>query len=86
MEMQELYFHVYAWSSQHECLRVHCKIFKDKLSERPQVNVAPLHPYYNYSCAVSAFTVKAGPYTEIITAVTLEAGKRMCLPSESLQV
>lgn len=43
------------------------------ISSVPQVNVTSLHPFYNYDCAVSAFTVKAGPYTEFITAVTLEA-------------
>ena len=56
------------------------------ISSVPQVNVTSLHPFYNYDCAVSAFTVKAGPYTEIITAVTLEASKRTYSQSESLHV
>lgn len=34
--------------------------------------VASLHPFYNYSCIVSAVTVEAGPYSEPITVTTSE--------------
>ena len=36
--------------------------------------VTSLHPYYNYSCRVSANTIGIGPYSSPITATTNEAG------------
>ena len=38
------------------------------------VIVQPLHPYYNYRCHVSAYTVEVGPYA-IATLRTLEDGE-----------
>ena len=35
-----------------------------------------LHPYYNYSCAVSAVTVQPGPYSLPIRVTTAEDGKK----------
>ena len=36
-----------------------------------------LHPYYNYSCAVSAVTVQPGPYSLPIQVTTAEDGKNL---------
>ena len=36
--------------------------------------VSSLHPYYNYQCSVSAYTVSQGPYTDNITVQTFEDG------------
>ena len=36
-----------------------------------------LHPYYVYECIVSAFTVGAGPYSQIIRITTPEDGMLM---------
>ena len=36
--------------------------------------VLSLHPYYSYNCVVSAYTVGAGPYTEVVSVRTLEEG------------
>lgn len=33
-----------------------------------------IHPYYNYTCAVAAVTVSAGPFSAPITTTTAEAG------------
>lgn len=40
--------------------------------------VESLHPYYNYTCTVSAVTVAGGPYSAPITVITLEDGKKFC--------
>ncbi len=40
--------------------------------------VESLHPYYNYTCVVSAVTVAAGPYSELVTTTTLQDGKNVC--------
>ena len=34
-----------------------------------------LHPYYNYTCVVSAVTVEAGPYSLPVTITTAESGE-----------
>ena len=36
--------------------------------------VLSLHPYYTYDCAVSAYTVDNGPYSEMLTITTSEDG------------
>lgn len=36
--------------------------------------VESLHPHYNYTCAVSAVTVSAGPFSTPITITTAESG------------
>ena len=36
--------------------------------------VPSLHPYYTYECAVSAYTVDNGPYSEVLTVTTSEDG------------
>ena len=36
--------------------------------------VESLHPYYNYTCAVSTVTVAAGPYSVPVAITTLEDG------------
>ena len=38
-----------------------------------------LHPYYTYECAVSAFTVDSGPYSEVLTVTTSEDGTSVTL-------
>ena len=38
-------------------------------------NITHLHPYQTYHFAVSAVTIGPGPYSEIYTVTTLEAGK-----------
>ena len=45
------------------------------VSTTTSITVTILHPYYSYSCTVSAFTVAMGPYTEAVTVVTLEDSK-----------
>ena len=37
--------------------------------------VESLHPYYNYTCVVSAVTVAAGPYSQPVSITTLQDGK-----------
>ena len=45
-------------------------------SATTSVNVTSLHPYYTYNCAIAAVTsIGAGPYTSVITVVTLQDGK-----------
>ena len=45
-------------------------------SSTTSVNVTSLHPYYTYNCAIAAVTsIGAGPYTSVITVVTLQDGK-----------
>ena len=45
-------------------------------SSTTTVNVISLHPYYTYNCAIAAATIiGVGPYTNIITVVTLQDGK-----------
>lgn len=36
--------------------------------------IGDLHPYYVYHCTIVAFTVEAGPYTDMIAVETKEAG------------
>lgn len=33
-----------------------------------------LHPYYTYNCSVASVTVSTGPYSDIITVQTAQAG------------
>lgn len=39
-----------------------------------QITIDDLHPYYTYSCNVSAVTVAMGPFTHTIDVKTLEDG------------
>ena len=39
-----------------------------------QITMASLHPYYNYSCVVAAFTVEIGPFSQPFFVLTLEEG------------
>ena len=41
------------------------------------VTVLALHPYYNYTCYVSAYTVEVGPYA-VVDVTTLEDGEILC--------
>ena len=34
-----------------------------------------LHPFYNYSCEVAAYTVGLGPYSDAVSIVTQEDGQ-----------
>ena len=43
-------------------------------STSTSVSVLSLHPYYTYECAVSAYTVGSGPYSEVFTITTSENG------------
>ena len=44
------------------------------------VNVTTLHPYYTYNCVIAAATmIGVGPYTSVITVVTLQDGKFLCV-------
>lgn len=38
------------------------------------ISVASLVPHSSYDCAVSAFTVASGPYSNIVTVKTNQAG------------
>lgn len=38
------------------------------------LTVPSLHPYYTYECVISAYTIAYGPYTEVFTVMTTEAG------------
>ena len=33
------------------------------LTDQTSINVYSLHPHYNYTCSVAAYTVGVGPYT-----------------------
>ena len=44
-----------------------------------EITVGSLHPYYNYWCRVSAYTIGLGPYTNQILVQTQEAGMCMVL-------
>ena len=37
-----------------------------------------VHPDYVYSCSVSAFTVAAGPFSNVVTVKTPQDGKLIC--------
>lgn len=39
------------------------------------ITLQSLHPYYNYQCIVSAFTVGVGPYTAVFNIRTPEDGE-----------
>ena len=39
------------------------------------INLASLHPFFNYECQVAAFTIGSGPYTSSVIVQTDEAGK-----------
>ena len=43
-------------------------------SDAVESTVGPLHPYYTYTCTVSAVTVGEGPPSELITVRTAEDG------------
>ena len=43
-------------------------------SNTTSIIASGLHPYYVYECAVSAFTVGAGPYSQVINITTPEDG------------
>ena len=50
-----------------------------RFSSTTSVNVTSLHPYYTYNCAIAAETIiGAGPYTSVITVVTLQDGNPLC--------
>lgn len=38
------------------------------------ITLGSLHPYYNYSCVVAAYTVGIGPYSKPFYAMTDEEG------------
>ena len=44
-----------------------------------EITVGSLHPYYNYWCHVSAYTIGLGPYTNQILVQTQEAGNFFAL-------
>ena len=44
-------------------------------SYNTSVKLCGLHPFTVYQVSVSAFTISAGPYTEILEAVTEEDGE-----------
>jgi len=44
-----------------------------------EITVGSLHPYYNYWCHVSAYTIGLGPYTNQILVQTQEAGNLFAL-------
>lgn len=45
-----------------------------------------LHPYYTYECVISAYTIAYGPYTEVFTVMTTEAGVlKCCIGSDCVQ-
>ena len=49
-------------------------------SATTSVNVTSLHPYYTYNCAIAAATmIGVGPYTSVITVVTLQDSKFLCV-------
>ena len=41
-----------------------------------ELTLGPLHPFYTYHCTIVAHTVEPGPFTEVITIQTDEAGKK----------
>ena len=41
-----------------------------------QITLASLHPYYNYSCVVAAYTVDIGPFSLPFSALTGEEGTK----------
>lgn len=43
-------------------------------SSSTSVVVQSLHPHYEYACAVSAFTIGSGPYSEVLNVTTAEDG------------
>jgi len=43
-------------------------------STSTSVVVQSLHPHYMYACAVSAYTVGSGPYSEVLNVTTAEDG------------
>ena len=49
-------------------------------STTTSVNVTTLHPYYTYNCVIAAATmIGVGPYTSVITVVTLQDGTFLCV-------
>ena len=44
-------------------------------SKNSALLVESLHPYYQYMCSVSAFTIGPGPYTSPLTVWTFEDGE-----------
>ena len=43
-------------------------------STSSSVVVQSLHPHYTYVCAVRAYTVGSGPYSEVLNVTTAEDG------------
>lgn len=41
------------------------------------ITLASLHPYYNYSCKVAAYTIGLGPYSKPFYAITKEEGSSL---------
>ena len=52
-------------------------VFSYTTTER-EFTVESLHPYYYYSCSVSAVTVSAGPYSDSQVIQTKIDGKYIC--------
>ena len=44
------------------------------ISTSTSVVVQSLHPHYTYACAVSAYTVGSGPYSEVLNVTTAGDG------------
>ena len=44
------------------------------LATETTIIISSLHPYYNYLCSVSAVTIGLGPFSQILTFLTLQAG------------
>ena len=49
-------------------------IMREYSSTTTNITVTDLHPYYRYSCRVSAVTVSLGPFSDHINITTLEDG------------
>ena len=44
-------------------------------SELTEIIIGPLHPFYTYICAIAAFTVDLGPFSDNVVVITDEDGK-----------
>ena len=44
-----------------------------------QITIGPLHPYFEYSCAVAVYTISLGPLTSRISVWSGEAGMTVCM-------
>ena len=61
-------------------------VFTQHFSNQTQITIDNLHPFFTYHCYVTAVTVGEGPYTDLVTVITDEAGRCdgvlwMCLMS-----